>query len=297
MAGKIDIAERKYSHIAESSNDLIFLLNEEAVVMRMNAASRKVLGFRPEEMTGEPFYSFIADGPEISTDIHRTTFRENLQRLRDGDAPVRFRTVLRMKQIIAGMKMELSLQKNIIGGQVEILAKSTTIYPEASELFLSRERGTYLISSNISEGEIITRGLITRLGRFFDHIELKKFQVGLGEILLNAIEHGNLGISFDEKSEAILGGDYMAFLLKRQKDPKYAHRKVRIDFILDAKKILFRITDAGAGFDHVSYLKKVATDDSMLELEHGRGILMAKNIFDRIIYNQKGNQILLIKYR
>lgn len=293
----MDTSERKYRHIADSSNDLIFLLNENAVITRMNIASKKALGYRPEEMTGEVLYNFILDGPDADTEFYRKTVRDNFEQVLGGETSVKFRTMLRMKQIIAGMEMELSLQKNVVDGKIEVLGKSTTVFPEASELFLDRERGTYRISSNIAEGEIITRGLIARLGRYFDAVELKKFQVGIGEILLNAIEHGNLGISFQEKTDAILNGDYMTFLLKRQKDPKYAGKKVRIDFIFDAKKILFRITDEGAGFDHVSYLAKVATDDSMLELEHGRGILIAKNIFNHIIYNQKGNQILLIKYR
>lgn len=293
----MDIAERKYRHIVDSSNDLIFLLDENAVITRMNAASRKALGFRPEEMTGELLYDFILDGPVTDIEFHRAQVRENFRKALEAETPVRFRTMLRMKQIIAGTAMELSLQKNVVDGKIEILGKSTTVYPDASEFFLERERGTYRISSNIAEGEIITRGLLARLGRYFGPAELKKFQVGIGEILLNAIEHGNLGISFREKSEAIARGDYMGFLMKRQNDPKYSGRKVRIDFILDTRKILIRITDQGEGFDHINYMAKVATDDSMLELEHGRGILMAKNIFNQITYNEKGNQILLIKYR
>lgn len=293
----MDTPERKYRHIAENSNDLIFLLNDKAVITSMNAASRKALGYSPDEMTGESLYNFISDGPETNIELQRDKAREIFQKVIASEKPVKFRVLLRIKHIIAGLEMDVSLQKNVVDGKTEILGKSTTIFPEASELFLQRERGTYLISSNIAEGEIITRGLMSRLGKYFAPSEIKKLQLGFSEILLNAIEHGNLGISFAQKSAAIMSGDYLVFLLKRQKDPLYAANRVRIDFIFDAKRIWIRIRDDGAGFDHASYMNKVATDDSMLELEHGRGILMTKNIFDRVQYNEKGNQILLVKNR
>lgn len=31
-------------------------------------------------------------------------------------------------------------------------------------------------------------------------------------------------------------------------------------------------------------------------VQHGRGILMTKSVFDRIEYNEKGNQVSLIKF-
>ncbi len=293
----MDTPDQRFRHLEENSSDLIFILNEAGIITRMNAASKRALGFRPEEMVNEKIFEFISDGPDGALEAYRETARTNLSLALGSDKPVRFRTLLRMKQIVAGMEMDLNLQRTVVGSQTEVLVKSTTVYPEASELFLMRERGSYLISSNIAEGEIITRGLIARLGKYFDATELKKIQVGISEILLNAIEHGNLGISFDEKTSAIMEGDYMAFLLQRQKQPEYAGKKVKVDFVIDAHQVLIRITDAGKGFDHASYLKKVESDDSMLELEHGRGILIAKNVFDRAEYNALGNQILLVKSR
>lgn len=289
--------ERKYRHIVDNSSDLIFLLDENGLIMRMNRAAKNTLGFRPEEMTGKSIYDFIADGPDANVEIHRTATAENIQKVLSSEKSIKFRAAFRVKHVIAGMEMDINFQKNLIENKIEIIATTNTVFPEASELFLAREYGKYVISSNIAEGEMIMRGLIARLAKYATPMELKKFQVALSEILLNAIEHGNLGITFDQKTEAMANGDYMAFLLHRQKDTKYAAKKVRIDFIFDSKKLLIRIIDAGAGFDHRSYLAKVETDDSMLELEHGRGILIAKNVFDRVEYNEKGNQILLVKYR
>jgi len=293
----MDAAERKYQHLSENSTDLIFLLDESAHFTRINAAVRKALGFRPDEMKGKSIYDFIADGPDNNVQKFRDSLKQSFTDVLATENLVKLRTRFRMKHIIAGTDVDLALQKNLVDGKSEILGKTTAVYPESSELFLTRERGTYFISSNIAEGELITRGLIARLVKFFDASEIKKFQVGLNEILLNAIEHGNLGITFDEKSREMEEGDYTAFLLKRQKDAKYADKKVRIDFAFDTKKIIFRITDAGDGFDHKSYLRRVDTDDTMLQLEHGRGILITKNVFDRIEYNEKGNQILLVKNR
>ncbi|HQQ51588.1 MAG TPA: ATP-binding protein, partial [Spirochaetota bacterium] len=54
--------------------------------------------------------------------------------------------------------------------------------------------------------------------------------------------------------------------------------------------------DHGKGFDHKKYLSKSTEQTEESLLQHGRGILLAQQIFDEIKYNDKGNQVLCIKY-
>jgi anti-sigma regulatory factor (Ser/Thr protein kinase) len=55
------------------------------------------------------------------------------------------------------------------------------------------------------------------------------------------------------------------------------------------------ITDEGSGFDYNSTMRMVDYSVEKNSLPHGRGINMTKVLFDKVEYNSKGNQVLLIK--
>ena len=116
------------------------------------------------------------------------------------------------------------------------------------------------------------------------------------EIIINAIEHGNLNISFEEKSKATNDGNYLEFVLSRQKDPNYKDKKVTIEFLLNSNKVMYKIEDEGNGFNYREIIQKIqnTVDEDMLA--HGRGLRMAFNIFDEVKFNKKGNQVLLVKH-
>ncbi|MCE9500326.1 MAG: ATP-binding protein [Leptospira sp.] len=107
---------------------------------------------------------------------------------------------------------------------------------------------------------------------------------------------GNLGITFEEKTLAQEEGNYIEFLQERQKSAACRDKKVVIDYSLNSERVAFRITDEGNGFDHRRMMTKTPAEINALNLGHGRGIFMAKSIFDRIQYNSKGNQVVLLKY-
>jgi anti-sigma regulatory factor (Ser/Thr protein kinase) len=119
-------------------------------------------------------------------------------------------------------------------------------------------------------------------------------RIALREILINAIEHGNLGITFEEKTRAIIEDTYFKLIEQRRADPRYGSRKVKIEFIIDGDKAAYKITDQGDGFDVEKHHQRVAQANEEL-LAHGRGILMTKNAFDKVTYNGKGNQVVLVK--
>jgi len=119
--------------------------------------------------------------------------------------------------------------------------------------------------------------------------------LGLVELITNAIEHGNLGIDFQETTEIVKReGSTSSLVCERQKDPKYANRKVTIDFYMDQERCEWLIEDEGEGFDINSvpiYDKK-----DIIMLEHGRGIYLSRLQFDSIEYLGRGNQVRVVKY-
>lgn len=89
---------------------------------------------------------------------------------------------------------------------------------------------------------------------------------------------------------------YFTLINSRKYDPRYEGRKVIIDYSFDRDKVIYKVIDQGEGFDTAAIL---ASNQETLNNEgalHGRGISMSKQIFDRIKYNRKGNQVLLVKY-
>lgn len=118
--------------------------------------------------------------------------------------------------------------------------------------------------------------------------------VGLVELMINSIEHGNLGISYEEKKDLIKSGDLSKEIANRLKMDKFAKKSASILFDKKEDRYEVLIKDQGQGFDWNEYMEfstKRASDPN------GRGILMATNhSFDEIKFIGNGNQVLCTIY-
>jgi anti-sigma regulatory factor (Ser/Thr protein kinase) len=118
-------------------------------------------------------------------------------------------------------------------------------------------------------------------------------QLALGELIVNAVEHGNCGITYEEKTAAMEKGmSVVELVAERCKDP--AIRRKRVEFLWDIGRYIttFVIRDEGPGFDVEAHLEKIAKQDK-LSL-HGRGIQMAQMFSSELRYNGKGNEATLV---
>ena len=111
--------------------------------------------------------------------------------------------------------------------------------------------------------------------------------LGLSELLLNGIEHGNLGMSYATKGALMLEGRFHQEVAQRLKLPESYGKVVTVDVTCDHGDVIFRITDQGHGFNHEEYMDlhpDRATDPN------GRGIAMARIMsFDQLDYEGRGN--------
>lgn len=117
--------------------------------------------------------------------------------------------------------------------------------------------------------------------------------LGLVEVITNAIEHGNLGITYEEKREALRGSVFYDLAAERAELFPWKDRVVRIRASVDSKQgvIRFEVHDQGDGFDW-RHLPN-PTDPNNINARHGRGILMASHSFSSMRYNDKGNAVCL----
>jgi DNA-binding response OmpR family regulator len=114
--------------------------------------------------------------------------------------------------------------------------------------------------------------------------------VGLTELIVNAVEHGNLGITYEEKSELNALGTWYDELDRRLALPEHADKSVDVAFERDDKQIRITIRDDGAGFDFHRYLDP---DPGRVFDTHGRGIVIARRLsFDELEYRGTGNEVV-----
>jgi anti-sigma regulatory factor (Ser/Thr protein kinase)/CheY-like chemotaxis protein len=126
-----------------------------------------------------------------------------------------------------------------------------------------------------------------RLLQFFreaaDLPDAEKEEVGTAfrEILLNAMEHGG---HFDPSQH------------------------VEIGYVRTKRMVMCRVKDPGQGFSLAELKHAALSNPSDDPLQHmavreakglragGFGLMMAKNLVDELLYNEQGNEVLLVKY-
>ncbi|MCZ8341702.1 MAG: response regulator [Leptospira sp.] len=111
---------------------------------------------------------------------------------------------------------------------------------------------------------------------------------GIMEILNNAIEHGNLNISYQEKSELHDTDKLMDEIYRRLEKPEYKDKFVEVVFQRNSDHIEIQVKDMGNGFDWEKFLSIQAMTKNAFKT-HGRGIFMAKKLsFDDLTYRNEG---------
>ncbi len=114
--------------------------------------------------------------------------------------------------------------------------------------------------------------------------------VGISELLINAVEHGNLAISYKEKSDLLATNAWQSEVDRRLALDDYRSRRVRVEFERNEEEVRITIRDEGSGFDWMSYLE---IDPRRAFDTHGRGIAMAKMFsFSRLEYHGNGSEVL-----
>lgn len=126
----------------------------------------------------------------------------------------------------------------------------------------------------------------------FINLEKKEqLQVALTEMLMNAVEHGNCDISYEEKSEWLLKNNTIIdLILEKNREQEIGSKKVLFEYRIIPEKTFFHIKDQGHGFDWEKRLKQIEDPENILNL-NGRGILMSKGFVDKLSYNRIGNEV------
>ncbi len=110
------------------------------------------------------------------------------------------------------------------------------------------------------------------------------------ELIMNAYEHGSIGIKHEEKHELIENDTYHEALIKMEKECK-KHIYITFASLYYCKKyfILTVIKDEGEGFNLNITDRAI---ENQFDYFNGRGVIISKLQADELYYNLKGNEVM-----
>lgn len=293
---KIEESEKRFREIFQGSDEVILMMNENFEVINANRALSKHMGFRLDDLRGKKITEFLYTGRDKKSDYNVMYVNDKLTDLKMTGSIINFKTEFEQKYVKEPKEMYCRLQYIDFDETREILATMSSQFEDTIIQLIESEKIELSMNNYLRNAELVSQKITSQLSKYLSNVEQTEVRSSVREIIINAVEHGNLNISFDEKSKALIEGNYLEFLQKRQEDPRYSQKRVKIEYSFTREFVAYRITDEGRGFDHKKHMEKSIEEMNEAHIQHGRGILMTKSVFDRIEYNDRGNQVSLIKY-
>ncbi|MBP7736878.1 MAG: PAS domain S-box protein [Spirochaetes bacterium] len=294
---KLEESEKKYRELIEKkTRDIIFSLDGRAHFVMVNSNIRDKLGYPEDSVIGRYIIDILYRDPIDKNQINRETFLENIHRVLHDRAPdVRFNAVCDHKFLGEPVTLQFKLDPIIENDAVVgIMGFASEISDDPLREYLQEETLSFTIDNRLTIADEVSFRITRNLQKFLPIGRINLLRLGLREMIINAIEHGNLGITYEEKTLAQKNQNYHDLLRERQMSAVNRRKKVRIDYHLTEDEISYTIRDEGDGFDYRKFIKlKVKSLNDQL-LSHGRGILITRSVFDQIQYNDKGNEVHLV---
>ncbi|MFW5812621.1 MAG: cyclic nucleotide-binding domain-containing protein [Alkalispirochaetaceae bacterium] len=161
---------------------------------------------------------------------------------------------------------------------------------EMQDVFLNSITGNFVLDNDVfnvrAYANLVSNYLFN--ANYVNNEVRERLHVALFELLMNAIEHGNCGITYTEKTEYLNhNGDIIPLIRKKAALPENRGKQVYFSYKITPERSYYKIRDEGEGFD---WRKMVEGKEINFEL-HGHGIRMASHYIENLTYNDKGNQV------
>ncbi len=198
-----------------------------------------------------------------------------------------------MEGIQAGVYYYLTkpYNKELLVGIVRRALQDAIAHKELREGLYAQKQMIGLIES--AHFRFRTLGEVSILANYVAHCcpHADNIIYGLNELMINAVEHGNLGITYAEKMELVLEDRWHAEVERRLALPENLNKFALLTLETDSKDIIITIKDRGKGFDWTPFMDfdplRMASDP------HGRGIAIAKaTSFPNIQFKSHGTEVV-----
>lgn len=155
------------------------------------------------------------------------------------------------------------------------------------------EKKSLVLDNDITKVWGTVNQILFNLSPSIERKKIEELKLGLYEILVNSIEHGNLGITYDEKKEALENNTYNKLVTRKLKEANEQKKVVNIQTVYNGEELVVEIIDQGKGFN-LKELPPLSDPDTLLAV-HGRGILLASLYFDKLEYKEPGNVVTIVE--
>lgn len=184
------------------------------------------------------------------------------------------------------------IMKDVFSSVVEAATNESKRQKKLNTEFMKHRSGFNMIDDchfsfhNMEDAE----NLACFLANFFP--DPARTVTGLAELFVNAIEHGNLQIGYEEKTQLLRLGRLQDEIDSRLASPSHRRSKVDVRYTKRGGVQSVTVRDEGQGFDWQKYLY---FDPARANDNHGRGIAQANMVsFDKLIYNSRGNEVTAV---
>ena len=285
------------SLVYDNTDEIIMVLNQYAQVLSFNQALTRTLFFSREDIIGHPLRAIIHNDYYNNKRINEkilTRLKEVFSgsettlicscRRKDDNEPVT--VTFRMIPVMEGAELRNIL---IIGGpmQPDTLTKN----------YLVRETSNYVLDNNLSQIFLLCHRLTRNLEDRLPKNTILMAQIGLQEVFMNSIEHGNLEIDYEKKTSLKMQkGNYWEILISECNPDFLANRKIHVSYFMDRERVVYTIRDEGKGFDWRRFMNadREVIEKGLLSDYHGVGLQIVKNVFE-VGFNDTGNEVTLTR--
>src|ERR1041384_6909854 len=236
-----------------------------------------LLDWNMPEMTGIELLRWIKEQPELENPpVIMQTALDSPERIREGiDAGAYYYLVkpfdeMLLVSIVKGAVSDFGF-KNSLLGRVKESENPFKLLTEGRFRFKTLADGEYLAVRIASACPVPEEALM------------------ISELITNAVEHGNLAITYDEKTKLVEDGALLSEVERRLALPEFASRNVELSLSKSPDKLIVTIEDQGKGFDYKKYLD---FDETRVFDNHGRGIAMSRSALG-LEYVGAGNKVIV----
>src|SRR5262249_26775731 len=124
-----------------------------------------------------------------------------------------------------------------------------------------------------------------------DHLAYLRTHMALEEALTNALYHGSLEVGSELREQN--ADDFFRLSAQRAGEPPYSERRIHVHARLSHQQALFHVRDEGPGFAPSTLPDP--SDTANLDRPHGRGVMLMRTFMDEVRYNERGNEVTMIK--
>ncbi len=283
----------------DTTDEIFVVLNMYGQIVTYNSAFEKHFPDPAHELLGKPLRTVLF--PDLQNDAtnlnyillekFRSVFRGNETDFTfstSAGSPGDIKTIsFKMLPVLKDQE----LQNILVSGHISPDDRITNNY-------LVSESAYYVMDNDVGSLYQLSYRLTRNLGKWFSKNELHLIQMALHEVLINAVEHGNLEIDFTKKTSLMQSGaNYWDRVIEDCNKEYLAKRKVYIYYTLDGEKVCYTVKDDGKGFDWRRYLEmeQEVITTKLDEDYHGIGLYLVKTVFS-IRFEECGNEVILTKY-